>query len=314
MVTAQQSQRARAPRPRRSRLQPSANPNPSRDKNMKFMKCAPFAFSMLLAVGIHTASTPAAGASPQATTRGAGRLHPGSISNLPPSPVPRMDDLLSGRPSVTAIRFDELGDPLVRFDVYFGGAIPAGQRGLLELLDGFEFGEPAATELKNTEPKDFAGPRLQARTMILPVQELPAGDPELLYFDPDNDVAISFRSIPNGRQALSCTQAVRLAVSFSYPTGANVYFTYTTGGSNFTGDMVSAAVGPNKNSPSDPDLYLYRWTGSAWVLHASSGAASTIDTVAGLTSNCTSRYWYVRVHMFAGGSCRAVVRRFNASS
>jgi hypothetical protein len=196
----------------------------------------------------------------------------------------RMTELTSRSADVTALRVDEHGAPVVRMDLFFGGALPADEAAIVELLDSFTFGDQEAAR------KDGAN---EWSTIL--VRTEPTVEPaSMVHFDPTADLAIEFRDLQE-TVTISCSMTFLINYNGSASTGANFYwYTYS--------DSITVTTGPNRNSNADPDDFLYWWNGSAYQYFAGSTSASYLDTVSGYGSACNSYYWKVKVNMYTGGS------------
>ena len=196
----------------------------------------------------------------------------------------RMNELVSRSADVTALRLDEHGAPVVRMDLFFGGALPENEAAILELLDSFTFGaqEPAR--------KDGAN----AWSTILVRSEPTTQAPSMIHFDPSADMAIEFRNLEE-TLTISCSMTFLINYNGNSATGSNFYW-YTNS------DSITVTTGPSRNSNADPDDYLYWWNGSSYAYFSGSSSGSYLDTVSAYSSSCSAFYWKVNVYMYNGGA------------
>ncbi len=196
----------------------------------------------------------------------------------------RMGELTSRPSDFTALRLDAQGTPVARMDLFFGSALPENEAGILRLVDSFTFGDETAR-------KDGAD---GWSTILVSNPEPTVQEPNLVHFEPDNDLAIEIRDITE-EISISCTMTFIINYNSTGSTGARFWwYTYS--------DSITVTTGPNRNTNTDPDAFLYYWNGSAYTLFASSSSGSYLDTVSGYSSVCSSFYWAVQVYMYNGGS------------
>ncbi len=190
--------------------------------------------------------------------------------------------LTANAPRLTAVRLDRSGAPCLRVDLYHGPTYDAAARRVQELLGEF-----------SVETND--GAALGEWTFALDAPAAPREVPLFTFFDADEDVALVYRAIDDPTTlAASCSSYTYLVHDKS---GANhaTYYYY------FASDIASAVAGPNKQTSSDPDLYLYYKSGSVYKLLDSSTYSSRLDDVGGFNTGCNGQQWRVKVYMYAAG-------------
>ncbi len=196
----------------------------------------------------------------------------------------------------SAVRMDAAGFPTARIDMHFGGAAPATERELMELLAEYQFSNE---ELQNKRET------LTLRTILVPNAAPVRSAADLSVYDPSHDLSLEFRKLENPT-ALSCSTSWLTRFDGYRSTGSYLYWYSTV-------DALNATTGPLRGSSTDPDINLYYRSGSSWRYLMGSASAGWLDSVGGHNASCYSPYWRVRVHLYTGGNFSVRALTFRAS-
>ncbi len=213
----------------------------------------------------------------------------------------RVSELQQRRPSFTLIRLDELGQPQVRLDLYFGGLRPSTRAELLALTDRFRFESSSGDGSGRDEP---ALP--EWRTLILPESAMPSGAPEMAEFSPGEDLFIEFRRV---NLSISCSMSWGFGFH-GYDHTGTVRYIYAYGA-----DGATFAAQARRDRNTNPNLSLQWRINGVW--HALTSQVSSqgayMDYVGWGDAGCVARDYRVRIYMANEGYYSCLGMKFTAN-